>query len=311
MFSTPRPHHALRSSALLLLCALLVIITLLPKSGLAESVTIFTLRAPESDKDRRKDYDNALLKLALEKTRPEWGDYRVVMSPRMTLKRALIDIEQGAFVNPMFKTSASNELCERFGFVNFPVDLGIVGYRVCFASPQVSLRTAAVKTLDDFKRFSIGQGAGWQDIEILRKAGFSVIEAPHYQTLFLMTAKNRFDLFSRGINEIRDEYQANRNVERLEIEPHLALYYPLPRFFFTTKGNDRAIERVTLGLKKAYRDGSLMELWKEYYQESIDFSRIRERTLFRIDNPIIDRINPSYKQYIYQLDQPEKAGAAQ
>ena len=286
-----------------ILCLLLAVGAIWHDISYAREVTIFTLRAPENEKDKRKEYDNALLKLALEKTRNTWGDYRLLMSPQMTLKRAFSGIERGKFVNPMFKTSASNELCEKYGYVNFPVDLGIVGYRVSFTSQEVNKRTKNVRTLEELIKFTIGQGAGWEDIKILRQAGFTVIEAPRYKLLFSMTARHRFDLFSRGINEIKAEYEANKDIPGLMIEEHLALYYPLPRFYFTNKKNKDAIKRVRQGLEKAYADGSLLKLWKKYYRESIDFSNIKERRLFRIENPIIDRIDKSYEKFIYEMKQ--------
>ena len=79
----------------------------------------------------------------------------------------------------------------------------------------------------------------------------------------------------------------------------IALYYPLPRFFFTKKSNVTAIKRVEEGLVTAYNDGSFQKLWKEYYQSSVDFVNLQKRTLFRISNPFLGGIDKSYEKYIY------------
>ncbi len=40
------------------------------------------------------------------------------------------------------------------------------------------------------------------------------------------------------------------------MDENVALYYPLPRVFFTHNSNRQAIARVQQGLKAAWRDGS-------------------------------------------------------
>nr|WP_319778873.1 hypothetical protein [Maridesulfovibrio sp.] len=272
----------------------------------AAEITTFTARAPESDSDQRKDYENALLELALEKTREKWGDYRLIYAPRMNWKRTFHSMASGKFENPMFNTSANDELCSKFSYVNFPTDLGIVGYRVFFTSPEINKRTAGVKKFEDLVKFSIGQMVGWVDIPILRHAGFKVVEAPEYESLFMMTSHNRFDLFSRGINEIKKEKTAHRHLKNLIVEEHLALYYPLPRFFFTTKGNVKAVQRVTEGLRAAYADGSLHDLWERHYKDSINFVHFSNRKLFRIENPYIQNIEKTYEKYLYKMPEMRK-----
>ncbi len=265
--------------------------------------TTFTARAPESSTDQRKDYENALLRLALEKTRKKWGEFRIVYTPTMNWKRTFHNMEIGKYENPMFNTSAADDLCARFSYVNFPTDLGIVGYRVFFTSPEVNRRTKQVRTFEDLLKFSIGQMIGWKDIPILQHAGFKVVEAPFYESLFLMTPHHRFDLFSRGINEVKKEFNAHRHIKNLVLEENLALYYPLPRFFFTTKGNDDAVKRVSEGLKLAYEDGSLLDLWKNYYQESIDFVQLKKRKRFRIENPYITTVDKGYEKYFFRISE--------
>ena len=56
-------------------------------------------------------------------------------------------------------------------YVRFPIHLGIVSYRICFVSPQQQAAVASVTTLDQLKKFTLGQGKGWLDVQILRQAG--------------------------------------------------------------------------------------------------------------------------------------------
>jgi len=263
--------------------------------------TVFTYRSPESSSDTRYDYDNALLKLALDKTVNNYGEYILRASPVMNYARMRNSLVNNELENPMFKQSATNELCDSLDYVNFPIDLGIVGYRVFFVAPAIKTQLESVKTLDELKEYTILQGFGWSDIDILRSEGFEVMEIQKYESLFLMVTNNRGDLLPRGINEIKSEIENHRGLKNLMVNSNLVLHYPLPRFFFTSKGNRSAVNRVLEGLSVAYEDGSLMELWKEHYQESIDFTNLNNRLIISIPNRGISNVDKSYEKYFYKI----------
>lgn len=269
----------------------------------SETMTV-TYCPPESASDTRYDYDNALLKLALEKTKATWGDYELVASDSMNIARLIKMLQRGTLKNPMFKLSASSELCNSLGYVPFPVDLGIVGYRVFLTSAGKLNKLAAVGSLAELKNYSIGQGDGWADVDILRDAGFKVFTTASYEALFKMVvAEDRFDLFPRGVNEVKGEIDAHKNIPSLAVEKKLVLYYQLPRFFYTNKqGSEQAMKRVSEGLAAAYADGSLQELWKKYYQDSVDYVDLGSRTVFEIENPLLRGINKDYEKYLYRIE---------
>jgi len=270
---------------------------------------ILTYRSPESSLDHRYDYDNAALKLALEKTKKKWGDYRLVPSPKMNFSRAISMLKAEELINPMFKHSASNALCGDLGYAPFPVDLGIVSYRVFFVSKLVDRKLHTVTSLENLRGFSIGQGYGWLDVGILSNAGFNVIVIPSYESLFTMVARGRFDLLSRGVNEVKGEFEAHQFLPNFVLHRHVGLYYPLPRFFFTNKTSNKAAQRVYEGLVAAYEDGSLMELWERKYRPSLDFTGFREITFFHIENPYLNLIDSGYKRFFIH-DQQEASPAS-
>jgi len=277
--------------------SLLIIVSLLTSSVYASS--LFTYRAPESDADTRYDYDNQLLALALEKTKDEYGDFELVASQVMTFPRAEEMAKTNALTNFFFKQSYNVDLAENLLFIPFPVDLGIVGYRVCFVSKSNSEKLAQVNSIEDLQKLTHGQGTGWLDASLLRHHGFKVIEVPNYEGLFQMVASNRFDLFCRGTNELLGEYNAHTEIENLTYDTHIAIVYPIPRFFFTSKENAASAERIQKGLVTAYNDGSLKDLWLKFYKESIDFVKLKDRKIFNLDNPMLIGLDPEYKKYIY------------
>lgn len=295
------PHAAYGFPALFLaVVALFACLAVAPRA--AEAQQTFTYRAPVSRLDTRHDYERELLRLVLEKTTPAYGPYLMLPSPPANTPRLLSDMRKGVFETPMFQLSATGELCAEFTCIPFPVDLGIVGYRIFFASPHVARDLGPNTSKDELKTFVIGQGLGWQDVKILRADGFTVNEYATYDQLFRMVAAQRFDLLPRGANEIKQELEAFGNRDMFIVEKHLALYYPLPRFFVTTPGNEAAAERVMRGLVMAHGDGSLLALWKRHFGPSVEFARLRGRTIFRLDNPDINGIDPSYEQYLFDPD---------
>jgi len=262
--------------------------------------TIFTYRAKESESDTRYEYDKRLLDLALQKTEEKYGPYKLVPSAAgSNTKRAQIDAEAGRYENFFFKQSVTPALLEKFGHVPFPIDRGIVGYRVAFVSEETKQKLKSVKTLDELKQLVFLQGVGWNDADILKSHGFNVMLSGYYESMFKMIAYNRADMFIRGANELLAEWEAHKDIENLRYDETIVIHYPMPRFFFTTKTNTEAIKRVQEGIMAAYSDGSLIALWEQEYQASIDFSALKNRKVFELDNPFIQNLDKSFIQYNY------------
>jgi hypothetical protein len=266
----------------------------------AFSQTLFTAQGRASAQDTRLDYDRAALRLSLEKTVKKYGPFKLVEAEFMNTARGIKVAKAGRTKNFFTKQSVSKTLLNELGHVPFPIDLGIVGYRVFFVSPNAKSKLKTTQNLGQLKKFSIGQGVGWLDVDILEHNGFKVIKAGSYEGLFKMVAKNRFDLYSRGTNELLGEWKTHKNIQGFAYDESVALYYPLPRFFFTNKANKAAIKRVTEGLIIAYNDGSLKKEWEKHYRDSIDFVNLKKRKIFRINNPFLEGVDSSYEKYIYK-----------
>lgn len=162
---------------------LFVLVPLLVLSGdLRAEAMVYTTRAPESSTDTRFSFNNELLKLALENTTSEYGDYSIAFAPPMNSARALAELKNNTYPNFVLLTTFQNSFIDDgLDYTRIPVDMGITGYRICFVSPEAKTAVANVKTLDELRKFSIGQGAGWIDSDILRYNTFSeVVDVPLY-----------------------------------------------------------------------------------------------------------------------------------
>ena len=141
-------------------------------SPLLPALDIVTHVSPESERDLRTLYGQQLLQLALEKTRDSFGDYELRPAPPMSRTRLRQVLQYNLYPNLLAIDSFPRpEGSHDLDYVRFPVDLGILGYRICFVSPQQQAAVASVTTLDQLKKFTLGQGKGWLDVQILRQAG--------------------------------------------------------------------------------------------------------------------------------------------
>ena len=261
---------------------------------------VFYYQSKKSDTDPRFQYYYELLKLSLEKTKEKYGPYQLKILPfqanNKRLKKLSLD---GKFENFIFKYSVSQELMNQFEYASFPIDRGIVGYRVAFLSKKTKEKLNTVQSINDLKKFPILQGLGWLDTKILKANHFEVITGSDYKGLFSMVAKDYGELFFRGANELYQEWKLHKNIKNLTYDERIVLYYPLPRFFFTNKANKKAIKRIEEGLILAAKDGSFVDLWNEYYFDSINFVNLYKRKIFKIENPFLKGIDKEYEKYIY------------
>ena len=278
--------------------AFYVFILLIPLLAVSSPI-VLTYHSPDNDIDTRKYYEIELLTLALEKTKDKYGDYKLIPSKKMTITRASYNLKENKIKNFILKDSVKNSYLKEFSFANFPVDRGIVGYRVSFISPKMKEKINDVKSLKELKTLKFAQGVGWLDTKILKLNGFDVRVISNYDSFFRMLTLNRIDLFPRGINELLPEYNAYKYLQKLDFDNTFALYYPLPRFFFMNKKNKRIIKRIEEGLKIGYYDGSVDKLFEKYYQPSIDFVNMKQRKIYKIDNPFLLDIDKSYEKYNY------------
>jgi hypothetical protein len=271
--------------------------------------TIFTHQTPEAYVSATQSYEVLVLKLALDKTIAEYGPYELRAAPQNSVTRSIQSMKTNAFPN-YFASLGYNEEYNTFkeiDYVRFPVDLGVLSYRTCFAPDSMLNEISKINTLDELRKLTMGLGRGWVDTPILQRNGFKVTEVASYTAMFKMTAAHRFDLFCRGVNEIKEEYDRWGSIKGLGYDRHLLIYYPMPILFYTNSGNKEAIERVTKGLLRAYVDGSLLVLWREKHQAGVDFAGLKTRKIFRLENPFLKSIDFDYSKYFYQLDTKKSA----
>jgi hypothetical protein len=246
--------------------------------------------APEAPGDTRYDYYWQLLAEVLTVTEPDFGPYvlREATLP-MTEHRALEELESdsGSITVMVHGNVADYE--RRLLPIRFPLDKGLLGYRVFLIRGELQSKLDLVINLDDLRQHNIGQGREWGDVTILRNAGLVVVEGNSYEGLFDMLAAGRFELFSRGVVEVGEELDKHKSSHPdLVIERHLLLYYPLTRYFYVTRSptGDALARRISVGLERMLKNGGFERMFQGFkrpFEQQIGF---RNRLLIRIDNPL-------------------------
>ena len=289
----------------------LSLLLLLSPWALAEFIV--SHRAPFSEGDKHHVYSTEVLRLALEKTRKEYGDFTLRPIPPRNYGRAVKAVVDNTYPNLIIETSYEQALTHhaKLDFINFPMDLGVLGYRVCFINPKLKASGKEITTLEQLRQYDFVHGVGWADTIIFRHNGLKVQEIEYYDGIFLMVIGGRVDFFCRGANEILGELEQFSQLKELTIDDQFLLVYPLPRFFYLNRANTLAKERIGLGLQRAYADGSLQALWKENFLPSLALVGLKQRKVIRLENPLLDELDMSFvPDFMPLLDEEPKKSQA-
>lgn len=274
-----------------------------PEPGPELAPMVFTQRAPAAEFDTRHLWSNSILRLALEKTQEEFGPYILETAPTMSYARQWQSLKDNRFPNYFFGAPYEPELAADpdLSHVPFPVERGLLGYRVCFYPENKGPYIRELANSNRIRELSHGQGEGWADTEVLRFNGFNVVEVKNYDNLFKMTAAARFHFFCRGIAEVKAEYLRHQATKNLALDKTLAFRYQFPVFLFTHSSNQTGLKRVEMGLKKAFSDGTLRTLSQAHYSEALEFVQLEKRKIIELENPLLQGLDKSYQRYEYKL----------
>jgi hypothetical protein len=279
----------------------LLAVCVLLASAAARAETVIHYTPLEDPADKRLAYPLAVLELALNKTTTKYGLYRFDHIPgAVSLARSVLELNRDTYPNYFFPGGASIQEMSNNNLmpIDFPLDHGLLSYRICFVSPAAKDKVAAAKSLDDLRKFTIGQGTNWPDVTILQNNGFHVQQIPNYVGLFKMVIGNRVDLFCRGISELHKEYLEYKSLGNLQYDESFVLVYSMPYSLYFNKNSKAVIERIEEGLDIAQKDGSLNELFTRYNRDDILFAKLKQRKFFHLQSPYGQNLSPRYKSFM-------------
>ena len=172
----------------------------------------------------------------------------------------------------------------------------IDGYRGVMSMRFLIIRTGdqarfdQVQSIQDLKSITFGQGAAWQDSDILEYAGLQVVRAVKKESLFHMLAGGRIDAFPRGATEAWDEVESHPQ-SNLTVEKHLVIYYPLPTYYFVHRGWPELAEDIYSGLEKAIADGNFDKYFynNDRVKTFFENANLKERRVIKLENPFMPK----------------------
>ncbi|MEQ9347691.1 MAG: hypothetical protein RIG26_14725 [Thalassospira sp.] len=212
---------------------------------------------------------------------------------RITMLQANDDINMVHF-------GTSQEREDKLLAAYVPLYLGTTGLRFFMVRRELLDDLQAVHTLDDLRKFTMGQGLGWPDSAILIENGFSVADG-RYKTLHRMLDARRFDLYPRAYWQIIGEWNWMKDqAPGIVVSPDVALYYPQPIYFFFSPHHPELRDAIQTGLERAYSNGMLFDLLKSHPDTAPSFGGIKlnnVRVIRGMNNKLPDRSRHAMSEY--------------
>ncbi len=256
-----------------------------------------TLRYPRlaTANDPQQQYMLALLRLACEKAN---ADCKLQAANPMVQSRAILQLQRPHSSIDVLWTMTSKERERQLLPVRIPLYKGLIGWRVALLGEGREQLLADVKTVDDLRAYSAGQGHDWPDVNILRAAGLSVVTSSDYEPLFSMLNQQRFDYFPRGVIEVENEYLAHRR-SGITIDPHILIHYPTAFYFFVAPGNKALAGMLETGLERAIADGSFERLFRQFNAGALRRLQLDKRVIIRLGNPLLPAATPLQRKALW------------
>lgn len=237
-----------------------------PLNSLADGakpvMTVVISREKKLTPDHDDYYFSKVLELALTKTVPTHGPYRIKLVQVMPItNRLLREIELGRVdITWMpYNINAPARLMP----IKIRLLKNLSDHRVFLIRADDQARFSKVKTIEDLRSLRGGIGSHWPDRIVMEENGLPLVLSLSYFNLFKMLASSRFDYYSRGVHQVLPEVSAYAD-KGLALEQELLLRYENPVYFYVNKSNTLLAERLSLGMKIALEDGSFDALFHQF-----------------------------------------------
>lgn len=253
------------------------------------------LRIPQGD-NSLENYAQGLLKLALSKIPDE---YELTQTVPTTSEERMISLLVDNQLDVVWYAT-TNELEEKLLPIRICIYRGLLGQRVLMIKKGTQQKFEGIKTLDDLKKVSMGQGRFWADASVLAANQLNVVKVLKYEGLFHMLDGDRFDAFPRGVHEPWSEMKRYPHLA-LDVEQNLLLSYVNPFYFFVNKSNTKLASDIETGLRMALEDGSFNEYFlnDQTVRDVVENANLKNRINIALDNPSLPPKTPIHDKSLW------------
>ena len=263
------------------------LITLLSCINFVNATDLIRYAYSESHPDPKQSYFVDLLTIVLETSKEKYGTYQLQpVAIEMGQGRTSMMLQRGELVDIAWRMTSKN-LEKELQAIYFPILKGLMGHRIFIIRKNERHLFSRKTSLDNLKKFHLGQGHDWPDTDILLANGFNVI-AGYDIYLLEMLKKNRFHYFPRALHEPWIEII---NEPSLTIEENLMFKYPAPIFFFVNKHNNHLQKRLSFGLTQLINSGEFESFFLNHSLTSgiLAKANVNNRTIFELKNPLLSK----------------------
>ena len=182
----------------------------------------------------------------------------------------------------------------RLRMIGVPLERGLLGWRTPFLLRGRQDITTDVKVLADLQSLIIGQGAGWGDAEIYRRAGLITREVQAWRNGEFADQMQTgvIDLFPMGLEESASYFLPHFRQHRPELvlDERLILRYPWYRLIWVTSHPDAddVYHALQEGFDTIIDSGEFESVWNEHRRLPA-IENLRERRVIDLENPFYGR----------------------
>lgn len=221
----------------------------------------------------------------------------LVSAPRTTEQRNLHETLSGRIhITLLPPTAVRFSLVKegRLRMIPVPLERGLLGWRVPFLLRDQQDLTADVYSLDGLRKLIVGQGSGWIDAEIYRKAGLITREVQGWRNgeFADQMRSGVIDIFPMGLEESFAYFQPHfrKHEPKIALDQHLLLRYPWYRFVWVTAqpDADELYHALQEGFDTIVANGQFESIWSRY-RNMPAAEQWKERRIIDLVNPFYDR----------------------
>lgn len=171
-----------------------------------------------------------------------------------------------------------------------PLERGLLGWRTPFILQDQQDRFATIRTLEDLRTLTVGQGSNWLDVEIYRTAGIATreLQAWRHGEFVAQMRTGVIDLFPMGLEESLSYFLPYFRTlhPQLALGNTLLLRYPWYRFIWVSPHPDA--DELYLALQKGFdiicNNGEFEAIWNQTRQAP-PTATWQEGTVIDLENP--------------------------
>lgn len=223
-----------------------------------------------------------------------------ILHENFTQARTNEEVKNQGLLNLCWTTS-DPQIEQELRPIRIPILKGLLGYRILIINKKNQYKFSQVKTLDDLKQFTFGQGKTWTDTKILQANGLKVVTTNKYPGLFHMVDGERFDAFPRGVNEPFGELAQRPDMTDLKVEDTILLVYRMPFYLFVSRDNPKLGNDIETGLNRAVADGSFDKIFysEPNIKDVLEKANMKNRRIFNLNNPFLTKETPLEREELW------------